>query len=112
MTKKVINWPTNFNNKLACDCMIHIDIAPKAHVSAHVLESTIIEIIIADESYPATKWKLESIYPLKLFQLTSVSSMPSHGMESFEFAKWFLTNNVGANSQTEIAIYYYRKMKE
>jgi len=92
--------------------MVHIDLAPKQRISEQVLQSTIIEIKTLDESHPATKWKLESIYSLQLHQLTSVTSLPSHGMESFEFAKWFITNNEGVNPQTEIAVYYYRKLKE
>lgn len=110
MITKIVHWTTNFNKKLACDCMIHVDNAPRQQVTEHVLTSTIVEIITEDGSHPPTKWKLESIYWLQLHQLTSVTTLPSHGLESFDFAKWFIINNEGANSQTEVAVYYYRKL--
>lgn len=91
--------------------MVHIDLAPSQKVPDQVLQETIIEIITDDESSPPTQWKLESIYPLKLHQLTSVSTLPSHGLESFEFAKWFIYNNAGSNTNTEVAVYYYRKLE-
>jgi hypothetical protein len=109
---KTIHWPTNFNNKLACECMIHIDLAPKQPVPGSVLQSTIVEIRTKDESHPPTNWKLESIYTLQLYQLTSVTTLPSHAMESFDFAKWIITNNEGVNPQSDVAVYYYRKLKE
>lgn len=92
--------------------MVHIDIAPKQTVSAQVLENTIIEIKTLDDSHPSTKWKIESIYPMKLYQLTSISTLPSHAMESFDFAKWIISNNDNLNPQSDVAVYYYRKLKE
>lgn len=112
MQKKVIHWQKNFNSKLACDCMVHIDIAPRQQISGQVLDATVIEIRTVDESHAPTHWKIESIYNLQLHQLTSVSTLPSHGMESFDFAKWFISNNNGATPQSDVAVYYYRKVKE
>lgn len=108
---KTINWLTNYNKKLACNCMVHIDLAPSQQIPDKVLQETLIEIRTVDESHPPTQWKLESIYTLQLHQLTSVSTLPSHGIESFEFAKWFISNNEGSNTQSKVAVYYYRKVE-
>lgn len=91
--------------------MVHIDLAPSQQIPDKVLQETLIEIRTVDESHPPTQWKLESIYTLQLHQLTSVSTLPSHGIESFEFAKWFISNNEGSNTQSKVAVYYYRKVE-
>ena len=107
---KKITWPTNYNKKLECDGMVHIDLPPKEPVSNKVLKETVIEIKTSDESAPSTKWRLDSIFPLKLYQLTDISTLPSHGLESFDFAKWFITNYEGSSPQTEVAVYFYYKI--
>lgn len=102
--------PTNYNKKLGCNYMVHVDLAPSQTIPETVLQNTVIEIRTKDESHPPSRWKLEDLCRLPLNQLTSSITWPSHGQQSFEFAKWFLENNTGTGMQTAVAIYYYRKI--
>ena len=43
-------FSTNHNNKLACDCMIHIELAPAGGIGESVLEETIFEFRTQDHN--------------------------------------------------------------
>lgn len=106
---RTIYWPTNHNNKLACSAMVHIDLAPRKRVLESEMEKTIIEIRTQDNSFPFSQWKLIDMLRMPLQRISALITMTSHGMYSFDFVKWFLEKNEGANLDTEIAVYYYMR---
>jgi hypothetical protein len=108
MKVKTIFWPTNINNKLGCHSMVHIDLAPKGEISEKMIRDTDIEIRVNDQSFPPTIWKLTSTLRLELHQLADLHTMPSHGVEAFDFCKEMITNH-NLTTTSEVAVYYYTK---
>lgn len=109
MITKTIFFPTNQNGKLACQAMVHIDLAPSSGIPASKVENTLIEIKTADNSFPPTYWKLSCLLRLELHQLTDYMTIPSHGLEAFEFQKQLLSSNMNLKTTSPVAVYYYRK---
>jgi hypothetical protein len=106
-SKKVIKWETNLNGKLGCTGMVHIDKAPAQPIPERDLDDTVIEIQTLDNSYPPVKYILRDLLRLPLHEVRSIMSVPSHGMDSFEFAKWFMNRNETGDTCYPVAIYYY-----
>lgn len=109
MASKSIFIPTNFNNKLHCNCMIHIDIAPRTTIPESTLEKSVIEFQTQDNSYPPTSWKLIDLSRVTLNNVNSVYTWQSHAMDAFDWITWFKGLHPDLNSDTPLAIYYYKK---
>jgi hypothetical protein len=109
-SRKTIYLPTNHNNKLACEAMLHIDLVPRNPITDSIMDSTIVEIRTQDNSYPSSEWKLIDLARIQLQKLPACITMPSHGMYSFDFVKWFLDKNNGLALDTEVAVYFYMRM--
>lgn len=107
--QKVITFKTNYNNKLACQCFPHIDIAPAGGIPESKLNDTIIEIRTADNSHPPVKTKLINLIRLKLWQVSDALSYPSHGMDSTAFQEWMITHN-DISFDKSMAVYFYQKI--
>lgn len=109
MKTKTIFFPTNLNQKLGCQAMVHVDLAPSGPVRKSQLENTLIEIKTVDNSFPPTYWKLRDLLRVELHELTDIMVMPSHGVEAFEFQKQILSTNMKLTTSTPVAVYYYQK---
>lgn len=107
-TKKII-WDTNYNGKLGTAAMVHVDFAPIKPLSETHMRATIIQIQTKDRSHPDTYWRLEDLLRLRLHELGTVEAFASHGLGSFDFAKWFMQKHDTQNTQIHLAIYFYRK---
>lgn len=105
--RKTITWPTNFNNKLGCRAMVHIDSAPAQGIPESWLDWTVIEIRTADNSHVPTTWKLWAIRRFALAELIDLETMSSHGMPAIEFYGYWKENHPGAGPATPMAVYYY-----
>jgi hypothetical protein len=90
--------------------MVHIDLAPLQPIPESVLDKTIIEIHTKDNSHPPTSWKLYSLCRLQLHQITSLMSMPSHGIPCFDFCKQMMQQYEQLKTTSQVAIYYYQKI--
>lgn len=104
---KVIYFQTNFNNKLACEKMLHIDHAPRGPISLFRLPDTIIEIRTKDNSYPESHWTLVDLALLELHELTTMTTWTSHGMDCADY--WQDAKKNGLTGATKVAIYYYQR---
>ena len=109
-THKVITIPSNFNNKLACPIMQHIDLAPWTVVPESLMEKTIIEFRTADDSHPPTFWKLFDLMRLGSEQLVCALTFPSHGMDACDFYKYLVKQYAAAKDISKLAIYFYKKI--
>lgn len=108
---RTITWPTNFNNKMGCTAMVHIDLAPFKKPVRSELESTVIEIYTADHSHPPIKAMLFDILFVKLNRLACLMTLPSHGLDEVEFVKYMFDRYPGKMElHTEVAVYYYKKV--
>jgi len=109
---KVITIPTNFNNKLACPIMQHVDLAPYAGIKESLMESSVVEIRTADGSYPPSQWKLFDLLRLESDQLAGVITYPSHGMDSSDFFQWLVKAYAGKKDITKLAVFFYKKLED
>src|SRR4051812_35893177 len=106
---KTIYLQTNFNNKLACEVMVHLDIAPRAHFAEPQMDNHIIEFRTQDNSCPATRWHLVDLYRLEGNQLSNILTWPSHGMDAADFYGWFKVQHEKENVMPDLAVFYYKR---
>ncbi len=104
-----IQFEQNFNNKLLTDSFVHIALPPVRPVPESHAKGP---IIISVNNQPDTFARVElvDILRLKFGQLLSIHTLPSHGMLCHEFAKWWSTKHPNCDSDTPIAVYYYKKI--
>lgn len=107
--KKVV-FPTNINGKLVCSAMVHVSAPPVGNVYESILAQAVIEIHTADNSCPPTTWKLDDICRLKFCELQNCFTWPSHGVDVFDFYKYFMIEHPEVNSETPMAVYFYHKI--
>lgn len=113
MNRKVITWDTNWNNKMGCQCIIHVDLAPIHTPLRADLENTTVEIRTADVSHPSIERKLYDISFFKLGMISDYVALSSHGLTAMELVKFFeekypaTARFAGINGDTNMAIYFY-----
>lgn len=105
---KTVSIQTNYNQKLSCDCIVHVSLAPPHPVPESKLGQEY-EITVADKSHPPVKAQLLFFMRFKLGTAVDVFTLPSHGMDAAEFIEWYKTNNPGVTYGTEMAVYYYKR---
>lgn len=111
VTLRTITWATNFNNKMSCAAMVHIDLAPYKKPIRSELENTIIEIYTADQSHPPIKAVLFDMLFLKLKRVSCLMTLASHGLDEIEFVTYMFDRYPGkVDFNTEVAVYYYKKV--
>lgn len=107
---KTIYLPTNYNNKLACHCFIHIDLAPLGPVIESKIETTPIEIRTSDNSHPPVTVKLNDLLRLPLNDVAAIFTWPSHGMDKLGYISHLLLQKPNINNSTPMAVYFYKKI--
>lgn len=107
---KPLFWETNFNNKLGCIGMIHIDLAPQQPPTLAQMDQVIFEIRTKDDSAEPVKYKLTGLLLLRFDQICWQQSYPSHGMSTMELADFFFSRySTNFKWSTIVAVYYYLK---
>lgn len=107
---RTIYLQSNYNNKLACNCFLHIDLAPGNTIPESKFEKLEVEIRTSDNSHPPVLAKLKDILRLPLKDIAAVFTWPSHGLDRFSFISFLLQQNSRINNDTPMAIYYYEKL--
>ena len=107
---KTIIIPSNFNNKLACPIMQHLDLAPWTTIPESLMEKSVVEFQTADKSFPPTFWKLVDLYRLGTDQLSGAFTYPSHGMDACDFYQWLVKMYAETKDITKLAIFCYKKI--
>lgn len=111
MATKTIYIQTNYNNKLACDAFVHIDVSPKGPITQSQLDNTDFEIRTADNSYPPVKAKVVDIINSTLTKVAYSSvTWPSHGMDGADYCKMVMQGNAAINGDSPFSIYFYKKV--
>lgn len=106
---KTLNWPTNYNGKLACKRFIHIDLAPEKVPTGRQLKETTFTIEVADKSHPPVQVQVDSLVILRIGEIGNIHTWPSHGMSDADFIEWQHRKKV-IHKESQFAIYYYRKI--
>lgn len=110
MTTKPVNLRTNYNHKLSCDIFVHLDVAPPERVPQQVLDETIFIINVMDQSHPPVTVKLDDVVRFPMRDLREICTLLSHGMSKQEYFRF--TEDKKWQPDTELALYYYRKVKD
>lgn len=110
LSVKILQFKTNYNNKLSCQNFIHIDLAPRQRIPESRLSSTIYEIRCLDGSTEPVRAQLLDLARIPLNNISNVLTWQSHGMLASDFKRWFMQNGKGINQNTEMAIYFYSRM--
>lgn len=110
--KKQITIPTNLNGKLNCDAMVHISAAPATGIPESAIDQAVIEIITADNTFPASCWKLVDLCRLAMGELHNIYTFPSHGMDFYDFYHHYKSVYPATDASSPMAVYFYLKIKE
>jgi hypothetical protein len=104
-----IEYATNYNNKLSTDCFVHITFEPKQFIPERLLSEPLL-ITVADEPSLRVKVITLDICRLKLMELRSIHTLPSHGILCYEFVSWWMNKYKNCSPETKLAIYYHKKV--
>lgn len=107
---KIINFKTNYNNKLDCRCFTHIDVASGNGITESQANNTVFEIHTVDKSHPPVKVKIIDIIRTPLWRICNALSYPSHGMESTAFQEMMILSSESMNMDKQMAVYFYEKI--
>jgi hypothetical protein len=88
--------------------MAEINFAPPGPLPESQMKKTVIHITWPDGS--TGFYQVVDIIRLDLFDLKSICTLASHGMEDFEFVKMWLEMHSGCDKYTKMAVYFYRKI--
>lgn len=109
MEAKELKLP-NYNNCLACDAFIQINIAPQ-HV---ITEKDFDRMYSVKHEEKEFYMKLVDIKLLTYDELNVCSHMtlPATGLEAHEWRAWWMEKHPTTKPDTKMAVYYYKKHKE
>jgi hypothetical protein len=113
-----VNIATNFNNKLNGDYFIHIAPMPpkpsdeKVSVYASML-GRLCEMKCKDMSMEPVKCQIvDWLAEYQVRNIPEIFIILSHGKRRAEFQQEFLQNFRSLNAASNVAIYYFKKLKE
>src|SRR5207245_11610254 len=107
---KVLYWETNFNNKLGCIGMIHIDLAPQKPPTLEQMDQVIFEIRTKDASAEPVLYKLTGLLLVPFEQICWQQSYARHGMSPMQLADFFVAcYSTHLECSTIVAAYSYLK---
>lgn len=97
----------NLNNCLSCDAFVYISLAPNRPVLENELEKIYYTEVDGLQFYS----KLVDIMRFKFSRMPSLATLPATGMEGHEWEKWWLEQHPNTHPDTEMAVYFYKKLK-
>lgn len=103
-------FKTNYNQKMACNTFLHVDVAPPAGVPESKLANTVFDIVTTDASHPPIRAKLVDMARFELYNMRDLVAYASHGMASIELCSYFI--NLGNHLTTPMAAYVYQKIED
>jgi hypothetical protein len=110
MTAHNLTIDTNFNNKMDCPHLIHIDLAPAKMIHESTLEKTVYNLKTIDDSHPPVAVKLKDIARMSLKNIPSAITWVSHGMDSYTFQIWYLNSKKNVSVESELAVYFFERI--
>ena len=109
-TVKPLKIKTNNNQKLSCHYFCHIQIAGTNGIPESVAEKTTFRISTEDKSHPPVDAEIIDSVTCALGVIPAAFTWLSHAMDKREFINKVLKDVPGATIQTEMKIYFYKKM--
>jgi hypothetical protein len=111
MSEKNLRFKTNYNNKMDCNWIPHLGLAPKNGVPESTMKATVFVIDTEDNSHPPIRAQLNDLVRIPLEKLPESFVNISHAMEMKEYLDQLFKDNPGITPQTELAMYYYKKIE-
>ena len=105
-------WETNNNHKMGCDGFVHIDIKGNKIPNRNDLESMLFKIATKDDSCNTITVQLYDMHFIPLKYLPECLALASHGMTAMQLCNILLNKYTWLTFDTEIACYYYKKIKQ
>ena len=97
----------NYNNCLACDAFVYIHFAPAGSIPEKDLEKIYYTKNGDQEFYS----QIVDVQRFKFSRMPSLATFQATGMEGLEWCKWWLEQFPNTQEDTEMAVYYYKKIK-
>lgn len=97
------------NSKKHCKCMVELNFAPAAGILESQLDSTVFNVTWNDGS--TGDYILYDLIRLELFDVLTVHSWPSHGMDNYEYVSWILSQFPDLKKTTAMALYFYKRVE-
>jgi hypothetical protein len=109
-----IAFDKNYNNKLTCDYLWHIDLPHNGNITQEYLNETIIEISVRDASIAPQNFKMEEGFYIDFLKpLGNYLTMISHGMTEKEFVDHIFNKYPNTIQETtQLYCYVYKKITE
>jgi hypothetical protein len=109
-TVKTLVWDTNYNNKIGCAGIVHIDLAPSRIPSKLDNDKYIFDISTNDGSHPTVRYKFEGLNICSLKEVPGILCIASHGMDDIQFCEYMFSKYKNITWNTKIAVYLYRRI--
>jgi hypothetical protein len=107
---RTLVWDTNYNNKIGCTGMVHIDLAPRIFPVKSEAERMVFEIKTADNSHPPITYTFYDMITFPLKDVPCLFSLASHGMTEMEFCDYMFSKYKTITWNERIAVYFYRRI--
>ena len=112
-----INIATNFNQKLMNDFFIHIAPMPPKPADEMSYYKSMLGVMCAintkDSSYQGVKCQIiDWLAEYKVKNVPEIFILLSHGMRRAEFQQRFLDDFRNLNGESQVAIFYFRKIEK
>jgi len=98
----------NYNNCLACDAFVYINFAPPRLLTDADL-ATIYYTKNGEEEFYS---QIVDIQRFDFSRMPSLATLPATGMEAHDWCRWWMTQYPNTQATTEMAVYYYKKIKQ
>lgn len=111
---KLLEWETNFNNKMQNNNILHLDLLPKQQLSPKEFESMNFGIVTADDTHQKIIVKLTEVHSFRLWWIPEVLTQASHAMNDLQFIEFMYQKHEFlrvANKQDQcVGLYVYKKL--
>ena len=101
-----IRLKTNYNNKLGSQAFVHVAPIRAASIPESKMNQ-VYTIETEDGSHPPVDYRLFDLLRVELGKLCSLHTLPSHGVECFDFIDNFLKEQPETKLDLPMAVYYY-----
>ena len=95
----------NFNNKLLCNAIVHLAPAPARMIPESKMGQEY-EFTAEDGGAMVRVYRLVDMVRVRLWEVPSMFSLPSHGMMNTDFIMWWM-DTYKTDGEFEMAAYFY-----
>ncbi len=98
----------DLNGKKNCQALVEVNFAPSKPVKESEMMDTIFQITWEDGS--EGRYQLVDLHRFTMEDYVSCFTLPSHGMDFFDFYSWWKERYPEVDSSTHMAAYFYKRI--